>query len=393
VNADACDPEMNAMRNRPSEGATEAPLRVCQVLYSGLGGHGSVALSLLTASGARRWRPLMAFIGVEPVRAAYIEASEAHGATYASFQTTPGKPWMAWWHLWLWLRREKPAAIMLHSLSTVLPCFASRLGSGGRLVVIEHQVPTAKSRSEWIFSALAQALADRVVFLSDESRRLLLEKLGPFGFPGKCLVIPNGVNLADYHPGEASPAGSGATRLGMAGRFAWPKRHDVLLDMLAELSRLRPRHEFTLSLAGTGSTLEAVREAAGRGLGARVEFPGLLDDARLAEWFRSLDIYVHASDAENMCTSILQAMACARPSVATDLPSIRALLLEPATCGLVAAGQSGAAFAGAVLELLDDPAAHARLSAAGRATAEARHGAEAMFQAYHSALTGTSETR
>ena len=42
-------------------------MKVAQILYSGLGGHGSVAFSLIDADKDSEWKPKMGFVGVEPL--------------------------------------------------------------------------------------------------------------------------------------------------------------------------------------------------------------------------------------------------------------------------------------------------------------------------------------
>ena len=140
---------------------------------------------------------------------------------------------------------------------------------------------------------------------------------------------------------------------------------------------------FRLSLAGSGETLESLQARARRsGFGKHVEFCGALDEARLAEWFRSLDLYLHASDSEVMSTSILQAMASGLAIIGSDIESIRHQLVTGLCCGALAARQDGDAFAEATLRLIDDQTLRRRLAEVSRVKAESNYGSEAMFAAY-----------
>ena len=157
--------------------------------------------------------------------------------------------------------------------------------------------------------------------------------------------------------------------------------------MLAALQDARPALALDLSFAGTGAQLAAVRDAAERGAGrGRVAFTGTLDEEALAAWFNTLDLYVHASDAETHSTAILQAMASGIAVVASNLPSIRAQLDAPAACGLTVGEQTGAAFARTVAVLCDDPARREALGRAGRRNAEALYDIDAMCDAYRRVL-------
>jgi len=46
-------------------------MRVTQILYSGLGGHGSVVFSLLDADKKKEWQPALIFYGIEDVLPEY----------------------------------------------------------------------------------------------------------------------------------------------------------------------------------------------------------------------------------------------------------------------------------------------------------------------------------
>lgn len=363
--------------------ARMTPIKVAQLLYTGLGGHGSVVFSLIQADRENRWTPALAFFGIEPLLPAYREMCKKFGIEeYGVFQCRPGTPFKAWWNLFRWILREKPDVILLHSLSAFLPCYLGALISGARLVAIEHTPVEIKSRRDLAFSALSQRVADHTVCLSPVSRDNLLKRLGSFGSSKGVAVIPNGVDTQFFSPGERSFKGS-LIHLGMAGRFTKQKRQDILVNMLDVIRRWRPDISVQLSFAGSGETLEDVRETAQRaGVSEYVEFLGTLDEDTLAKWYRELDIYVHAAEAENMPTTVLQAMATAVPVVSTDIPPMRVVLEARAQNGLLVERNEGDAFAAAVIELVDDPQKRRTLGEAARKTAVSIFGNEAMFRAY-----------
>lgn len=364
-------------------------VRVCQILYSGLGGHGAVAFSLLQAPQAHRWAPLMAFIGVEPLRESYAQSCERLGVPYASFRQEPGAPWDAWRRLFCWLMRENPDVVLLHSTTAIGPSFLFRALRNARLVMIEHTPDNAKSRLERLLGLLAHALADRIVLLTPNAATTGRDFLALLGTAKKRVIIPNGVDLRIFEPAETQRTTGAVVRLGMAGRFSRLKRQDLLIGALKHLARRHPHAQYRLSLAGSGETLEAVQaQARHLGVSDRVEFCGPLDETRLAEWFRSLNLYLHASDSEVMSTSVLQAMASGLAIVGSDIESIRRQIEPEPQCGLLVDRQDGAAFAEATLRLIDDAELRQRFAQASRVKAETDYGSAAMFEAYDALLRG-----
>ncbi|WP_246207147.1 glycosyltransferase family 4 protein [Methylocystis heyeri] len=356
---------------------------MAQILYSGMGGHGSVAFSLLGADQNREWRPFLGFLGIEPLSGAYAEQCRTRGISHRYFPVVAGKSWRAWGAIFAWLSDIGPEAIILHSITALLPCLIYSRSRNAPLIVVEHQSNALKSRSEWAFSFLAMLLADRIVTLTPDYDRELRRWLGPFFRPEKVRIIPNGVDVSRFSPGNGSDRRTGSIRLGMAARFTEIRRQDALIDMLSELRRREPGVDWRLSLAGDGVTREALeRRAQGLGLGACVNFPGQLNEEEMIAWYSALDIYLHASEGETLSTSLLQAMASGLPIIASDAPGIGNLVAGETDCGVLVQGQSPQGFAAAVIGLVERPEAVVRLGANGRRLAEEFYSHRQMFSKY-----------
>jgi glycosyltransferase involved in cell wall biosynthesis len=94
-----------------------------------------------------------------------------------------------------------------------------------------------------------------------------------------------------------------------------------------------------------------------------------------------------ASEAEALPMSILEAMALARPVVATDVGGTPNQVLDGETGRLVPPGDS-AAIVRALLELAADPARADAMGEAGRRRQRERFGGEAMVDGYATAFEG-----
>jgi glycosyltransferase involved in cell wall biosynthesis len=155
------------------------------------------------------------------------------------------------------------------------------------------------------------------------------------------------------------------------------KGHEYFVRAAARVHRARP--DVAFRLLGEPSPrhapqMEAVEtEAAQLGLTGpeTIEF---VDPGRKAlELVQGLDVFALTSLAhsEGMPTAILEAMACGKPVVSTDVGSVRELV-EDGVSGFVVPPRNPEALAAAILRLLDDAELREQMGAAGRARAESQ---------------------
>jgi glycosyltransferase involved in cell wall biosynthesis len=192
--------------------------------------------------------------------------------------------------------------------------------------------------------------------------------------PAQSEVIVNGIDLAEIDglvashgvPRSAQGLGPEDFVVGCVARFDPVKSLDVLF---AALGRLRvPR--LRAVLVGEGREGERLRGLArAPGLTGVVTFAGAVEDA--VRLFPAWDLYVSASRTEGLPISVLEAMACRRPVVATDIAAHRFVIADGASGVLVPPGRADL-LAEAIAGL---SAAPARRHALGEA-ARARVGAE-----------------
>ena len=359
-------------------------MKVAQFLYSGLGGHGSVAFSLLDADKNHAWQPLLGFLGIEPLLPAYDDACKVRGIQFEYFAATAGQPWKTWPSIARWLKTCSPDVIILHGMSAFPPSYLHARRVGVPLVIVEHQANALKRRSEWFLSCLAMLLADQVVVLTPGYKVELKRSLGVAFQSRKVRVLPNGIDTIRFAPyANPRPSRAQTVRLGMAARFTGNKRHDVLVIMMTVLLRCQPKIDWQLSLAGDGESLVGIHELVNHfGLQGSVSLPGQLDESALIKWYSSLDIYVHASDGETLSTALLQAMAMKLPIVASDVSGIKDLIAGERICGLLVKSQDPQFFAEAVLALVGDSLLSTELGKTGRQVVELFYSQTRMFDGY-----------
>jgi glycosyltransferase involved in cell wall biosynthesis len=195
-------------------------------------------------------------------------------------------------------------------------------------LVRESEPYQLKGSLEWFLLGLAHQVASAIVHLTPEAVAANSRPLRSLAQPKKVVVIPNGLDVNFFSPRSRTRPGS-IVRIGMVSRLQAKKDHGTLLDAFGALVAARPERTFELLIAGDGATsAELEAHAIREGLRDRVRFLGTLDRQEVRDLLRMLDIYVHATFGETMSNSIMQAMACGLPIIASDVPGVSNMVTD-----------------------------------------------------------------
>jgi len=197
----------------------------------------------------------------------------------------------------------------------------------------------------------------------------------------KCTVIPFGVEaealrLRDREASEVDAlrreTGHGTVLFVGAARYY--KGLDVLLRAMSSVKG-------RLIIAGRGTQNPSLkRMAVELGLAERIMFLGEVSSSRLRVLLHTADIFVLPSidRCETFGIGQLEAMACSKPVVSTDLPTgVRSVNRDGETGFVVAPGNSDA-LARALNLLLSNPRLRAEFGVAARRLVEEKFGADPM---------------
>jgi N-acetyl-alpha-D-glucosaminyl L-malate synthase BshA len=181
-------------------------------------------------------------------------------------------------------------------------------------------------------------------------------------------VIPNFVDLAEFHPPAPGTCGHGAKEktLMHISNMRPVKR---MTDVVRIFAKVREQVPARLVLVGDGPDRPvAEREADAMGVGRHVRFLGKVED--VAEALRWADLYLLPTQSESFGLSALEAMATGVPvigAMAGGLPEV----VEHGVSGFLGPAGDVDAMAGGAVELLRDPARWRAASVAARERAKA----------------------
>jgi glycosyltransferase involved in cell wall biosynthesis len=273
-------------------------------------------------------------------------------------------------------RRIRPALVHQVALKPVL------LGGLAALFAGRPPIVNALAGRGYVFSSstvkarlLRPILRSTLRLLADGgNRRTIVQNADDAAFligsrfvaaPRVVLIRGSGVDVSRFSPGPEPP---GPVAVALVSRMLWEKG----IAEIVEATRLaRERRELRTLLVGPvdpdnpGSVTEAqLRAWADSGC---IEWTGPIDD--IPDLWRRVHIAVLPSYAEGLPRSLLEAAACGRPLIATDVPGCREIVLDGRT-GLRVPPRDAKALADALVRLIDDPDLRARLGANARMLVE-----------------------
>jgi len=197
------------------------------------------------------------------------------------------------------------------------------------------------------------------------------------------LFIKNGVDTDKYQPGargHGAPWGAEHFVIGTVARISDIKNHRGLVDAFIRLRALLPEQALRLSIIGDGPLLPALRaQVAAAGLQDMVWLPGARSD--VAQLVPEFSVFALPSLAEGTPVSLLEAMACALPVVASNVGGIPEVVTEQVEGSLVPP-QDTEALAQALARYAQSPALAAQHGRAGRARIVQQYSMAAMVTAY-----------
>lgn len=285
------------------------------------------------------------------------------------------------WRLSRVLKQLKPDIVHAHDPHGVaMASLAVSMGTSSTLPVRPRLVASRRVDFHMRQSALSRwkyRQVDCFICASDAIRRIVISD----GIPReRTVTVHEGIDLARV--AAAPPAAlhqelwlpHDAPLVGNVAALVPHKGQRHLVDAAALVLPRQPDARFII--AGEGELRAALEQQIHHHrLDKHVMLTGFRTD--ILSLHKAFDVFVMSSITEGLGTSLLDAMACGKPIVATRVGGIPEVVVDGET-GLLVPPRDPAAIAEAVTRLLLDPDLRERMGAAGLARVRAHFSAETM---------------
>lgn len=292
------------------------------------------------------------------------------------------------------LRRMRPDLLHLHgSRAGLAGVLAGRLTGVRPIIYTAHAFASKRRLPSGLRWTATQAdvltcrLADRVICLTIHDAAAAARN----GISiSKFIVVPNGIEAARFivpHDRRTEFGFEPSTPVvGMIARLVPQKDPLTFIRMARHVAEAVPDARFLL--VGDGALRLAVEQALRTlGLEGRLILTGFRDD--VPELLATMDVVVLSSLWEGLPIVVLEAMAAAKPVVATGLPSLNEVIVDGET-GILVPVQDPARLAAAVVSLIRQPDRRGALGRQGRERVKREftieHMVEATINVYRIAL-------
>jgi len=218
-------------------------------------------------------------------------------------------------------------------------CHSTAAGFLGRLT-IKNKIPTIFTAHGWAFTKgtpflrkiiailiekLAGKFCSKIICVSDFDKSLVLKYR--ITSIDKIEVVHNGVDIQDVQDFQNSKLS-----IVFVGRLAKPKNPLLLLKAFDDLSP-ELKDKASISIIGDGPKLKQLKEFIKETKLEGINLLGSMPRTKVLETLKKSDIFVLISDWEGFPYTIIEAMSCGLPVIASDVGGIREALNNE--CGIL----------------------------------------------------------
>jgi len=309
--------------------------KVCNILYSGLGGQGNVFMSYIAGwkNSKLELQQYAIFYGVEELVTDYAQHCKNSEITFSYISKRRGLDLRSAYRVYKKLKQYNPDIVQLHAILLIFPVWFYCRTHNKKLIVIEHQANLLKGKLEWVWTRVSLKRSNYLIYLTEEYLDEIKVKFGKRFPEKKVRIIANGIDLGGYVE-EIKGINRASFTIGMVSRLVRIKDQFTLIDAMELISKKYTGAK--LIIIGDGEIRnELIQYVNKKGLAEKVKFMGIISDEQVKEVLKIMDIYMHATFGETLSTAIIQAMAAAKPIIASDVKGVNNMLQQNYSAVLV----------------------------------------------------------
>ena len=209
-------------------------------------------------------------------------------------------------------------------------------------------------------------------------------------------VTPFGIDLKRFKPCKKAKQ-EGTITLGTVKTLEYTYGIDILIRAFADASKSLKGSDPALSqrlrllIVGGGADFDKLKKLAERlGIGHKATFTGQVPHRLIPECLNQLDIYVAASRRESFGVAVLEASACEKPVVVSDVGGLPEIVVNGKT-GMIIPSENIEGFTEAIIQLIQNKQLRKVMGISGRRHVVQhyswRKSIEIMENIYHQTLT------
>jgi L-malate glycosyltransferase len=202
-------------------------------------------------------------------------------------------------------------------------------------------------------------------------------------------VIPFGINSNEFKPKQVeSMFGKGDFVLGSVKPVEPIYNIDVLIDVFAEL---KPKYSrLKLMIVGGGSEESELKKRVHKlGMAEHVVFTGRVPFNEVSNYYNKLDVLINISEYESFGVSVIEAMACEKPVIVTNVGGLKEIVKDD-SLGLKVEPRNKEQTVAAVEKLMNDKALYKTIATNSRKYVmenyEWKGNLKAMIEVYHNLI-------
>lgn len=254
------------------------------------------------------------------------------------------------------LRREKIDILHIHGFTPgIIAAIPAKLAGIPAVVVHFHSMHWELKPKRLLFKKFLSLFMNKIICCSEAVKKFVIEHEGIASH--KTVVIYNGIDAAAFEKktdkrkikrefgiSQESPI------VGTVATLSSHKGYDYLLDCVPEVFKVFPDVKFLL--VGEGVDRKKLENQVQRlNISSSVIFTGKLKS--ISEVLSIMDVFVLASTfREGLGNSVLEAMACAKPTIVTNVGGLPELV-QNGTNGIVVPPKDSDSLSKAIISLLE----------------------------------------